>query len=134
MPLNELNCIEQDDFPFGGNWHRNFINYITINLFLCEDGAIYNSSDPKCSGIENLYKHINTSISFDIYYPIVEFQPTNYKTPLTVIYGNYFYRLSAFSHQLEKLYLREHIFSDVKSIIINNYKNTSCWRTNFLWR
>ena len=90
VPLNELYCIEQDDIPFGGNWNRNFINYIAINLFLCEDGAIYNPSDPRCSGINNLYKYINTSISFDIYYPIVQFQPTNLKTPISVIYGNYF--------------------------------------------
>ena len=133
VPLNELFCIEQDDIPFGGNRNGNYINYIAINLFLCEDGINYNSSDPRCSNINKLYKYINSSLSFDIYYPIVQFQPQNLKTPISVIYGNYFYRLSAFSHKLEKLYLQEHIFSDDRNIITTNYKNISCWGTNFLY-
>ena len=133
VPLNELFCIEQDDIPFGGNWNGNFINYIAINLFLCEDGVNYNPSDPRCSNLNKLYKYINSSLSFDLYYPIVQFQPTNLKTPISVIYGNFFYRLSAFSHKLEKLYLQEHIFSDDKNVITTNYKNTSCWGTNFLY-
>ena len=133
VPLNELFCIDEDDIPFEGNWNGNFINYITINLFLCKDGVKYNPSDPRYSNINNLYKYINTSLSFDIYYPIVQFQPTNLKTPISVIYGNFFYRLNAFTHKLEKLYLREHIFSDDKNVITSNYKNMSCWGTNCLY-
>ena len=62
---------------------------MTIHLFLCEDGVNYNTSDPRCSNINNLYKYINNSLSFDIYYPIVQFQPTNLKTPISVIYSLY---------------------------------------------
>ena len=60
VPLNELFCIEQDDILFGGNWNGNFINFIEIKLFLCEDGIFYNSSDPRCSNINKLYNNINT--------------------------------------------------------------------------
>ena len=133
VPLNELFCIEQDDILFGGNWNGNFINFIEIKLFLCEDGMHYNSSDPRCSNITKLYNKINSSLSFDFYYPIVQFQPRNIKTPISVIYGNYFYRLSAFSHKLEKLYIQEHIFSDDKNVITTNYKNISFWGTNLFY-
>ena len=105
VPLNELFCIEQDDLSFGGNWNKDFINFIEINLYLCKDGINFNSSDPRCSQIEDFLKHKNTSLSFDFYYPIVQFQPKNLKTPMSIIYKNYFYRLSSSSFKIGKLYL-----------------------------
>ena len=116
VPLNELFCIDNDDIPFGGNWNGDYINYFEINLFLCKEGIFFNSSDPRCSNINNLYNTLNSSLSFDFYYPVVQFQPTNFETPIMTIYRNYFYRLSAFSHKLEKLYFIEHILSDDKNI------------------
>ena len=133
VPLNELFCIEQDDIPFGGDWNDQYINYIEISLYLCEDGVYFNQSDPKCSNIINLFKNINTSISFDFYYPVVQFQPTNLNTPISIVYKNYFYRLSAYSYKLAKLYIQEHILSDDKNMIKNNYKNMSCWGTSSLY-
>ena len=132
VPLNELFCIEQDDIPFGGNWNGNFINYIEISLYLCENGVYFNRSDPKCSNIINLFKNTNSSISFDFYYPVVQFQPTNLETPLSIVYKNYFYRLSAYSQKLEKLYIQQHILSDDRNLINYNYKNISCWGTSSL--
>ena len=127
VPLNELFCIEQDDILLGGNWNGNYINYIEINLYLCKEQIYFNESDSRCENIINLFKELNSSLSFDFYYPIVQFQPTNYKIPLSIIYKNYFYRLCGFSHKLEKLYLKEHILSDDRNIIKSNYKNTSIW-------
>ena len=49
------------------------------------------------------------------------------------IYRNYFYRLSLFSNKLEKIYFKEHIFSDDRNILISNYKNSSCWGTSSLY-
>ena len=133
VPLNELFCIEQDDIPFGGNWNDQYINYIEISLYLCEDGVYFNQSDPKCSQIINLFNNLNSSISFDFYYPVVQFQPTNLKTPISIVYKNYFYTLSAYSYKLAKLYIQEHILSDDKNMIKNNYKNISCWGTSSLF-
>ena len=133
VPLNELFCIDNDDIPFGGNWNGDFINYIEIDVFLCEEGVYFNLSDPRCSNINNLYNTLNSSLSFDFYYPVVQFQPTNYKTPIMTIYRNYFYRLSLFSNKLEKIYFKEHIFSDDRNILISNYKNSSCWSTSSLY-
>ena len=127
VPLNELFCIDEDDIPFGGNWNGNYIHYIEISLFLCEDGIFFNSTDPRCSKITNFFENFESSISFDFYYPVVQFQPTNLQVPLSIIYKNYFYRLSAYSHKLSKIYFQEHILSDDKNIIKTNYKNTSYW-------
>ena len=133
VPLNELFCIDKDDIPFGGNWNGDYIYYISINLYLCEEGIYFNSSDLRCAKANNLFNSINSSLSFDFYYPIVQFQPTNYQIPLSIIYKNYFYQLSAYSYKLEKLYIQEHILSDDKHMIKNNYQNTSFWGISSLY-
>ena len=130
VSLNELFCIEQDDISFGGNWNEDFINYIEINLYLCKDGINFNASDPRCSKIEDFLNNKNTSLSFDFYYPIVQFQPKNLKTPMSVIYKHYFYRLSSNSFKIGKLYLHEHILSDDKNMIRYHYSNSSYWGIN----
>ena len=133
VPINELFCIDQEDIPFGGNWNSNFINYIEIDLYLCEERIYFNSTDPRCSKLINLFKDINSSLSFDFYYPIVEFQPTNFENPISIIYRNFFYRLSIYSHKLEKLYIKEHILSDDNNILKNNATNISCWGISSLY-
>ena len=127
IPLNELFCIDENDIKFGGSWNGNLLNYIEINLHLCQDGINFNSSDPRCTKINELLKYKNTSWLFEFYYPVVQFQPTNLETPLEVIYKSYFYRLSSNTHKVERLYLQEHILSDDRSLITKKYRNSSCW-------
>ena len=73
VPLNQLFCFEKEDILFGGNWNYDYLYYLEINLYLCEDGVSYNSSDPRCSKLDNYLKSINTSLLFDFYYPLVNF-------------------------------------------------------------
>ena len=133
VPLNELFCIDKDDLSFGGNWNGDYIYYLTINLYLCDEGIYFNSSDLRCSNANTLFNSINSSLFFDFYYPIVQFQPTNYRIPLAIIYKNYFYELSAYSYKIEKLFIKEHVLSDDKYIINNNYQNTTCWGISSLY-
>ena len=133
VPLNELFCIDNDDISFGGSWNGNILNYIEINLHLCEDGINFNASDPRCTKMNDLLKYKNTSWLFEFYYPVVQFQPRNLETPLTVIYRSYFYRLNTYTNKVERIYLQEHILSDDKSLIIRNTKNTSCWGMSNLY-
>ena len=133
IPLNELFCFERDDILFGGNWNYDFLNYIELNLYLCEDGIAYNSSDPRCSKLDNYLKNINTSLLINFFYPMVQFQPTNLETPIEIIYKNYYYRLTSYSYKVQKLYLREHILSDDTNILRTKYKNNSCWGMSLLY-
>jgi len=43
------------------------------------------------------------------------------------MYKNYFYRLSAYSHKLQKIYVQEHILSDDKNFFRDHKKNISFW-------
>ena len=127
VSLNELFCIAQEDINFGGNLKENFISYIEINLFLCKEGINFNSSNSNCSNIKDLFNNSNISFSLDFYYPVVQFQPTNFETPIAIIYKNFIYRLDNNSFKIEKLYLQEHILSDDINFIKSNYKNSSYW-------
>ncbi len=133
VPLNELFCIDRDDILFGGNWNHHFLNYIELNLYLCFEGIAYNSSDPRCSKLDKFLKNLNSSLLIDFYYPIVQFQPTNFESPIKIIYKNYYYRLTSFSYKIEKLYIKEHILSDDKNFVKSNYKNSSCWGMSSLY-
>ena len=127
LPLDQLFCIDKDDILFGGNWNHYFLNYLEINLYLCEDGVVYNSSDPRCSKIDDYLNTINTSLLIDFYFPIIQFQPTDLKTPLEIIYKNIYYRLTSYNYRVQKLYIRENILLDDKNIIKSNAKNSSFW-------
>ena len=135
VPLNQLFCIDRDDIDilFGGNWNNNFLNYFEINLFLCKEGIAFNVSDPRCSKLDNYLKTLNSSLLIDFYYPIVKFEPTNFETPMKIIYKNYFYRLTSFSYKIQKLYIQEHILSDDRNLLVSNSKNISYWGMSFLY-
>ena len=109
IPLNQLFCIDRDNISFGGNWNENYLYYLEINLYLCEEGIPYNSSDPRCAKLEKLLEKANSSLLFDFYFPIVQFQPTNLSNPIEIIYKNYYYRLNTYSYKVQKLYLLEQI-------------------------
>ena len=127
VPLNELFCIENDDIPWGGSWYSDILYFIEINLFLCEEGINFNSSDPRCTKMNDLLEKRNNSLIFEFYFPVVQFQPANYDVPMTVIYRSYYYRLSRYTNKVERIYIQENILSDDKSIFGSNSYNSSYW-------
>ena len=133
VPLNEIFCVEADNISFGGSWNGDYINYLEYNLHLCQEGINFNSSDPRCTKLENLLKHRSTSWIFEFYYPVVQFQPTNYDVPLGVIYRSYFYRLATYTNKVERIYISEHILNDDTGILYSNSKNSSCWGMSSLY-
>ena len=133
VPLNQLFCAEADEMPFGGSWNGNYLHYLEYNLHLCQGGINFNASDPRCTKLEDLLKHRSTSWLFEFYYPVVQFQPTNYNVPLAVIYRSYFYRLATHSNKVERIYISQHILNDDQSILNSQPKNNSCWGMSSLY-
>ena len=126
-PLNQLFCIDRDELLFGGNWNNDFLYYIEINLYLCDSGIPYNVTDPRCSKLDEYLKTLNSSLLFDFYYPMVQFQPRNINSPIKIIYKNYYYRLSSYSYKIQKLFIKQHILTDDTSIIKTKYSNSTFW-------
>ena len=133
IPLDQLFCLDRDSMPFGGNWNEEYLNYIEINMYLCEEGIPYNLSDSRCQKIDKFLNKINSSLLFDFYFPIVQFQPTNLDNPIKIIYKNYYYRLTSYSYKVQKLYLREHILLDDKNLIKAKYINYTSWGMSSLY-
>ena len=113
ISLDDLYCIDMEELNVGGNWQANFINYIEFDLYVCNNGINYNESDGNCTSYEKILGIMeNNSYEMEIYYPLVNYQPTNKTFPIVVKYKNYFYHFSRFSNKIDRLYLQKHIISD----------------------
>ena len=132
VPLNELYCIDMEDLDMGGSWITEFIYYIKFEIFYCEDGIDYNETNSKCSSFNQIKNFIGSdnSLEFDIYYPIVEFQPTNKTFPFTVIYRNYFYHISKYVNKINRIFLQENVLTDDYGWILKKEQNNSYWGLN----
>ena len=127
MNLSELFCIDDEKAMIGGSWLSNQIEFIEIKIYLCESGINFNESDSKCNEFPDLLPYENTKMFFEIFYPIVQFQPTNIKEPIVIVYKNHYHGLSNQTKKEERIYLKENILSDDQNIVLNKPKNYSYW-------
>ena len=126
--LDELYCMEFDNIELGGGWTENFLYYVQLDIYICKDGIEYDEGNPKCTTFQELKnKFLNNSWAFEYFYPIVEYQPTNYENPVLVIYKSHFYNFSSYLNKDEKMFFQEYILSDDKGLIFNEDKNSSFW-------
>ena len=132
IPLNELFCIEMEDLDMGGSWMSEFINYIEFDLYFCEDGINYDETNTKCSSYDKImnYTGKNNSLELSVYYPVVQFQPTNKTYPIIVIYRQYFYHISKFVYKIDRLFLQENTLSDDSGWLLKKEHNSSYWGIN----
>ena len=129
VPLDQLYCIDMDDLDMGGSWISSFINYVRMDLYLCENGVEYNENSPYCTTIETIKNRLgeNNSMDFEIYYPFVQFQPNNIETPIIILYRQYFYHISNFSNRIDRLFLQEHILMDDLGWLTSKNSNSTYW-------
>ena len=129
IDLEQLFCIDMEDLDMGGSWDNDFINYVEFDLYTCKEGIDYDENNENCTSYEKLIETASqdNSFEFEIYYPVVHYQPMNKTTPLFVKYTNYFYHLSRFSNKIDRIYLQQHILNDDKGLIFKNEKSYSIW-------
>ena len=129
VPLNELYCMEIENVELGGGWTSDFIDYIELSIFLCKEGINYDETNENCTTYYKLQENFveNITWAFEYFYPIVEFQPTNYENPVIVVYKSHFYNFNRLLNRNERIYIQQYILSDDKSLIFNNDINSSFW-------
>ena len=132
VPLNELFCIEMEDLDIGGSWMSEFISYIQFDLYYCQDGIDYNETNSKCSPFNQIMNYVgyNNSLELSLYYPVVQFQPTNKTNPIIIIYRQHFYHISRYVNKIERIYLKENILTDDSGWILKRESNNSYWGLN----
>ena len=129
IDLGEIYCIDMDELDIGGNFDIDFVNYVEFDLFSCKNGIDYDENNTNCSSYEKIIEAggNDNSFEFEMYYPVVHYQPMNKSIPIFVKYVNYFYHLSRFSNKIDRIYLQQHILKDDTGWIIKNEKNYSLW-------
>jgi len=131
MKLEELYCIDMEDLYIGGNWDTDFLYFVQFDLYMCKNGIDYDGNNTNCTSYEEIAKLVDkyNCFDFEIYYPVVHYQPMNKATPIFVKYTNYFYHLSRFSNKIDRIYLQQHILKDDKNLLYKNEKLYSFWGT-----
>ena len=129
MDLNQLFCIDMDDLDIGGSWDADFLNLVTLDLYNCKDGIDYDENNTNCTTYDKIGEIAgeNNNLQFEIYYPIVNYQPMNKTNPIFIKYKNYFYHLSRFSNKIDRMHLQQHILKDDQGFISKNIKTYSYW-------
>jgi hypothetical protein len=127
--IDQLYCIDMEDLDVGGSWDSNFLNLITLDLYNCKEGIDYNESNINCTSYDEIEKISgdNNNFQFEIYYPVVNYQPMNKTNPIFIKYTNNFYHLSRYSNKIDRLYLQQYILNDDQGLISKNVKSYSHW-------
>ena len=129
VALDELYCIEFDNLKLWGGWNAAFLNYLQLDISICKDGIEYDKNNINCTNFENLKELYfkNDTWAFEYFYPIVEYQPTNYENPILVMYKNHLYNFSSHLSKDERMYIQEYVLNDDKGLVFNDDKNFSFW-------
>ena len=127
--LEQLYCIDMEDIDIGGSWDSDFLNLVTLDLYSCKNGIDYDENNINCTLYDTIEEISgdNNNFQFEIYYPVVNYQPMNKTNPIFIKYTNYFYHLSRFSNKIDRLYLQQYILDDDQGIISKNIKTYSNW-------
>jgi len=127
--LDQLYCIDMEDLDIGGSWDSDFLNLITLDLYSCKDGIDYDENNINCTSYDTIdqISGDNNNFQFEIYYPVVNYQPMNKTNPIFIKYTNYFYHLSKYSNKIDRLYLQQYILDDDQGIISKSIKTYSNW-------
>jgi hypothetical protein len=120
-----------EDLEMGGSFNAEFINYIRLDIYLCQNGIKYNETNDKCTSMDKFQElhGKDNAWFFEVFYPKVQFQPNEVGIPILILYQSYYYIFGRYSNKLDRLYLQEHVFEDDKGWIFNYPKNYSYWGT-----
>ena len=123
-----LFCPELGGKKFGGYWDSPNLYYFEIQVYFCKNGEKI-SKNSTCTSLENLRNFLNQDNPkfFAFYYPLIEFNPLSYHSPIQKRYKNYYYCLSHRLQRNDDVFLKKTIMNDDKGWIFNNYKNFSDW-------
>ena len=129
IAIDQLYCIDMEDLDVGGSWDSDFLNLITFDLYICKNGIDYDKNNTNCTTYEKIAEEAgeNDCFEFEMYYPVVQYQPLNQTNPIIVRYTNYFYHLSRFSNKIDRLFLQQYILKDDDGWIKKNEKIQSHW-------
>ena len=129
IELDQLYCIDMEELDMGGSWDSDFLFLVTFDLYACKNGIDYDENNKNCSTYEKIAEIAgnNNCFEFEMYYPVVQYQPMNKAKPIFVEYTNYFYHLSRYSNKIDRLYLQQYKLIDDKGWFLKEEEIYSRW-------
>ena len=129
IELDQLYCIDMEDLNMGGGWDSDFLFLVTFDLYACKNGIDYDKNNKNCSTYEKIAEVAgnNNCFEFEMYYPVVHYQPLNKTNPIFVEYKNDFYHLSRYTNKIDRIYLQQHILIDDKGWFLKDEETYSRW-------
>ena len=129
--LEDLYCIDMEDLNMGGSFNAEFINYVRIDIYLCQNGIKYDEKNNECTSIEKFEElhGKDNAWFFEVFYPKIQFQPNEVEIPILTLYQNYYYIFGRYSNKLDRIYLQEHVLEDDRGWVFNSPQNYSYWGT-----
>lgn len=129
VELDQLYCIDMEELDMGGSWDADFINYITFDIYNCKNGINYDENNPNCTSYDKIIEEANKYdyLEFELYFPVVHYQPINKTIPIIVKYDSFFYHLSLYSIKIDRIYLQQYILNDDKGWISKKEYYSSFW-------
>ena len=129
IQLDQLYCIDMEDIDIGGSWDTSFLDLVTLDIYTCKNGIDYDENNTNCTSYEEIINITgeNDCFEFEMYYPVVEYQPMDKNNPIFVRYSNYFYHFSRYSNKIDRIYLQQHILIDDTGILYKSERMYSFW-------
>ena len=124
--LNQLYCIDTDDLYMGGSWSGNFIYFIEFNLYICKGGIDYDENNADCTSYDSLNSY-NNFLYVNFYYPTIQFQECEFKSPIKIKYYKTFSVLSSNISKTDRLYLHKIVLHDKLGIFDSRILKHSFW-------
>jgi hypothetical protein len=118
-----------EELDMGGSWDSDFLDLVTFDLYVCKNGIDYDENNTNCTTYERIAEAAGNDdcFEFEMYYPVVQYQPINKTNPIFIRYYNYFYHLSRYSNKIDRLYLQQHILNDDRGWFSKDIKTYSHW-------
>ena len=124
--LDQLYCIDMEDLYIGGSYHTNFIYFVEFSLYICKEGINYDEKNINCTPFEKI-KDFNNFLHFHLYYPTIQFQELEFKSPIKIKYQRDCVVLTENVSKIQKLFLQKIVLYDELGLFNSKIKIHNYW-------
>lgn len=129
--IDQLYCIDMDDLFMGGSFSSEFLYYIEFNLYICKNGINYEENNTDCLSKENLHL-LNDYLQIIFYYPMLQFQEVDYKSPIKIKYYKNCVFLNKYMTKIDQLFLKKTVLNDKYRLFDSMMRIYSYWAYSYI--
>ena len=131
--IDNLYCIDMDDLYMGGSYSSNYLYYIEFSLYICKDGTYYESNNSGCVPYDKL-NLFNNYLQIIFYYPMLQFQEVDYKSPIKIKYYENIVFLNEQITKIDQLFLKKIVLYDKYRLFDSSIKIYNYWGFSYINR